>query len=68
MLSVESPHTYFIERAAVETANIDAKSVGIRSGDVEGFNATKSAKQMLRHVGIERVGRQRFFTLQQLEA
>src|SRR5437667_3942181 len=68
LAAVEWLHLDAFHRSWIETASVDAVTVGVRPRHVERFDATGGAEQVLRSPGVERVGREGFLTLEQSKA
>lgn len=67
MIAVELSYMNALDAAAVEAANVDTETVGIRSRNIERLDAANFTKKMLGNSGVECVSRQTIRTLQQLE-
>ena len=65
--TVEVNDTGRLDGRGVETPDVDAEAVGIRSGYVERLDTAVLAEVVLSRLGIERVGGERFVALNQPE-
>src|ERR1044071_4296322 len=68
VLPIKAGGADLVEVHAVETAYVDVDLLGIGARYVEGMNPAVPAKTMLRHAGVESVGRKLIRSRQQLEA
>src|SRR5262245_29544586 len=67
MLAVKGDDCNFSDRGRLQTAHIDAVTVGMRSRDIERLDPARFTKQMLGDTGVECVSRQRFRALDETE-
>jgi hypothetical protein len=67
ILAVKGDDGNFSDCGRLQAAHINTVTVGMRSRDIEGFDPARFTKQMLGDAGVERVGRQRFRTLEKSE-
>ena len=65
---IERLDLYALDRRRIQAAYVDAVAIGVRAGNIEGFDAAHRAEKMLRGAGVERVGRQRLAALKQSES
>ena len=66
--SIEICNTNLCNGFRVETADIDADPVGVGARDVKGLDATVGAKTVLGDTGVECVGGEVLFTLNEPES
>lgn len=52
----------------IQATHVNVDAVGIRSGNVERFDAAVATEKMPGHSGVERIGRQRFVTLTEMKS
>ena len=55
ILAVKGDDCNFSNRSRLQTAHIDAVTVGMRSRDIERFDPARFTKQMFGNAGVERV-------------
>ena len=68
ILAVEGDHRNFFDRSRFQASYVNAVTVRMRSGNIEGFYTTCFTKHVYGDTGVECVGRKRFRTLDKSEA